>query len=173
MEYNSSIRALQIADKDTRVILVYPPKGNEITITKPMVLIDDPLRGTYVRKAIREQRATVQDPFELRQGGFGFAVRNPIFDEDRFLGLAIAVLDVPVIVNEVFPEAMSEKYSLELFDARGKTFYSNSIPVSPMEERMVPIGDITWSLSLGYRNYEAFPPWSDRMLHYFKYHYLI
>jgi len=26
MEYNSSIRALQIADKDTRVILVYPPK---------------------------------------------------------------------------------------------------------------------------------------------------
>jgi len=61
---------------------------------------------------------------------------------------------------------MSEKYSLELFDSQGTSFYSKSIPVSNMEERLIPIGDITWSLRLGYRNYEAFPPWSDRMLHY-------
>lgn len=132
-----------------------------------MVLIDDLLRGKYVRKAIREQRATIQDPFVLRQGGFGFVVRNPIFDGETFLGLAIAVIDVPVIVKEVFHESMHEKYSLELIDSQGNSFYSNSTPDPPREKRLVPIGDTTWSLRLSYRNYEALPPIAGRILYYF------
>ncbi|HCW92633.1 MAG TPA: hypothetical protein DHM44_03020, partial [Flexistipes sinusarabici] len=79
MEYNPPIRALQYADENTKVIYVYPPKGNEITIKKPMVLKSDPKRAFYVKKAIESKEATVQGPFRLRQGGRGIVVRQPVF----------------------------------------------------------------------------------------------
>ncbi|MGD9007768.1 MAG: hypothetical protein PVG41_07595, partial [Desulfobacteraceae bacterium] len=53
------IRALQYADKQTRITYVYPPKGNEITIREPMVLLTDPVRGPYVQKAIDHKIATI------------------------------------------------------------------------------------------------------------------
>ena len=79
LKYTPALRALQFADKTTQVVYVYPPKGNEVTIRDPMILLQDPDRAPYVKKSIEEKRMTVQPPFELRQGGLGLIVRNPIF----------------------------------------------------------------------------------------------
>lgn len=76
---NPAIRALQYADSKTRVIYTYPPKGNEVTIRKPMVLLSDPQRGSFTQKTITQKSASVQGPFELRQGGIGLVVRSLLY----------------------------------------------------------------------------------------------
>ena len=48
LKSNPPIRALQYADSKTLVTYVYPPKNNEITIDKPMLLLSDPKRGPFV-----------------------------------------------------------------------------------------------------------------------------
>lgn len=47
MEYNPSLRALQLTDERTRVVYVYPPKDNMITITDPMRLIEEAFPALY------------------------------------------------------------------------------------------------------------------------------
>jgi len=164
MEYNPSVRALQLADEDTQVIYVYPTKGNEITISEPMVLIEDPLRGTYVKKAIEEQRMTIQPPFKLRQGGIGMVARNPIFLSNRCIGLAIAVLDVPVLIEEAFYGITESNYLLSLTDSEGNTFYHELPEDAPFVERTVSFADTEWKLRLAYKNYKAPPPSFSRLL---------
>lgn len=52
LKFNPPIRALQYVDSKTRVTYVYPPRGNEVTISNPMTLLTDPDRGPFVKKAI-------------------------------------------------------------------------------------------------------------------------
>ena len=62
----------------------------------------------------------MQGPLELKQGGYGIAVRNPVYLEDEngqknFWGFAIVILKVPNIFSASV-EALSNfgyKYSLQ------------------------------------------------------------
>ena len=62
----------------------------------------------------------MQGPFELKQGGYGIAVRNPVYLEDEngkknFWGFTIVILKVPEIFSDSV-EALSNfgyKYSLQ------------------------------------------------------------
>lgn len=148
MKYNPSVRALQFADSSTQVTYVYPPKGNEITITEPMVLIEDPLRGKYIREAIEKKIMTIQPPFELRQGGMGIVARDPIFISDKLFGIAIAVLDVPVIIEEALAEMESQNLICSLTDSEGNTFYSNNKSGTSFEERYVYFSDAVWTMRM-------------------------
>jgi len=164
LEHNPALRALQLTDKDTRVMYVYPPKNNKITITEPMLLIEDPLRGKYARKAIQERRMTVQPPFELRQGGLGIAARNPVFAGDSFIGLAIAVIDVPAVIDDAFPNEKSSIYELGLTDSEGNRFYNKLEEGIPTERRTVSFADARWTLEMAHKNPDAAPPLLSRII---------
>lgn len=158
------IRALQFADANTQVVYVYPAENNEIAITKPMILLDDPLRGRYVKKAIEDRRMTIQPPFQLRQGGIGIIARNPIFISDTLIGLAIAVLDVPAIIEEALPVEESTILQFSLTDSEGNTFYQNLPEDSPFVERSVSFADTEWTLRIAYKNSNPAYPATDRLL---------
>ncbi|MDZ7792237.1 MAG: PAS domain S-box protein [Spirochaetia bacterium] len=164
LEHNPALRALQLTDKDTQVIYVYPPKNNKITITEPMLLIKDPLRGKYARKAIREKRMTLQPPFELRQGGLGIAARNPVFVDDSFVGLAIAVIDVFAVIDDTFPDEVSSTYKLSLIDSEGNQFYNKMEEGIPTERRTVSFADARWTLQMAYKNPDAALPLVSRII---------
>ena len=164
LEYNPALRALQLTDNNTQVVYVYPPKNNKITITEPMLLIEDPLRGMYARKAIEERRMTVQPPFELRQGGLGIAARNPVFTEDSFIGLAIAVIDVPTVIAGAFPDELSSTYKLSLIDSEGNRFHNKIEGGIPTERRTVSFADTHWTLEMAYKNPDASPPLLSRII---------
>jgi len=146
MALNPSIRALQIADSETRVIYVYPPKGNEVTIQEPMVLIDDPDRGEYVKKAIEQHRLIVQPPFELRQGGLGIVARDPFYIDGIFSGMAIAVLDVSEILNDELIQTDLSMFSLSLSDSNGLEFFSSSSEHGVSEKRIILVADSFWEV---------------------------
>lgn len=146
------MRAIQFADAETRVTYVFPAKQNEITIQEPMTLLADPNRGPYTRKAINSREAVVQGPFTLRQGGTGIVVRFPIYDGQKFLGLAIGVYDLPILIEEALDGLDLKKFSRALSQADAAPFWQSNPVLVQSQERLIRIADTDWRLSVGWRH---------------------
>jgi PAS domain S-box-containing protein len=163
MQWNPPMRALQFADSSTRVIYVYPPKGNEITIKQPMRLLTDPNRGPFVQKAIDQKKAVMQGPFELRQGGIGVVVRLPIFKENVFLGLAIGVYDIPVLMAEALEGLQLDQIGFHVKDDRGHVFWGADKLSDGYQILAFPVADTTWTMAANWRTTPT-PPVAPRLL---------
>lgn len=95
---------------------IYPENVNEFG---KIDLINDSDRGEISRYARDNDTVIMQGPFELKQGGYGIAVRNPVYLKDEngkksFWGFTIVILKVPEIFSNSV-EALSNfgyKYSL-------------------------------------------------------------
>ena len=113
---DDSIQSIQIAPNGV-VTEIYPEEGNE---SGKIDLINDSDRGEISRYARDNDTVIMQGPLELKQGGYGIAVRNPVYLEDEngqksFWGFTIVILKVPEIFSESV-EALSNfgfKYSLQ------------------------------------------------------------
>jgi sensor domain CHASE-containing protein len=93
-----SIQSIQLAP-DGVVTEIYPEDGNE---AGKIDLLNDADRGEISRYARDNHTLITQCPFELKQGGYGLAVRNPVYLKDDngqeyFWGFTIVILRVPVI----------------------------------------------------------------------------
>ena len=115
---DDSIQSIQIAPNGV-VNEIYPEDVNE---SGKIDLINDSDRGEISRYARDNDTVIMQGPFELKQGGYGIAVRNPVYLKDEngkksFWGFTIVILKVPEIFSESV-EALSSfgyKYSLQKF----------------------------------------------------------
>ena len=115
---DDSIQSIQIAPNGV-VTEIYPEESNE---SSKIDLINDSDRGEISRYARDNDTVIMQGPLELKQGGYGIAVRNPVYLEDEngqksFWGFTIVILKVPEIFSESV-EALSSfgyKYSLQKF----------------------------------------------------------
>ena len=95
---------------------IYPENVNEFG---KIDLINDSDRGEISRYARDNDTVIMQGPFELKQGGYGIAVRNPVYLKDEngkksFWGFTIVILKIPEIFSNSV-EALSNfgyKYSL-------------------------------------------------------------
>ena len=112
---DDSIQSIQIAPNGV-VTEIYPEEGNE---SGKIDLINDSDRGEISRYARDNDTVIMQGPLKLKQGGYGIAVRNPVYLEDEngkksFWGFTIVILKVPEIFSNSV-EALSNfgyKYSL-------------------------------------------------------------
>ena len=115
---DDSIQSIQIAPNGV-VSEIYPEESNE---SSKIDLINDSDRGEISRYARDNDTVIMQGPLELKQGGYGIAVRNPVYLENEngqksFWGFTIVILKVPEIFSESV-EALSSfgyKYSLQKF----------------------------------------------------------
>ena len=113
---DDSIQSIQIAPNEV-VTEIYPKEGNE---SGKIDLINDSDRGEISRYARDNDTVIMQGTFKLKQGGYGIAVRNPVYLENEngqksFWGFTIVILKVPEIFSESV-EALSNfgfKYSLQ------------------------------------------------------------
>ena len=113
---DDSIQSIQIAPNGV-VNEIYPEDLNE---SGKIDLINDSDRGEISRYARDNDTVIMQGPFELKQGGYGIAVRNPVYLENEngqksFWGFTIVILKVPEIFSESV-EALSNfgfKFSLQ------------------------------------------------------------
>ena len=113
---DDSIQSIQIAPNGV-VNEIYPEDLNE---SGKIDLINDSDRGEISRYARDNDTVITQGPFELKQGRYGIAVRNPVYLEDEngkksFWGFTIVILKVPEIFSDSV-EALSNfgyKYSLQ------------------------------------------------------------
>jgi signal transduction histidine kinase/ActR/RegA family two-component response regulator len=164
LQANPPIRALQFADAETRIKFVYPSKGNEITISQPNVLLADAKRGPYVKKAIATRQATLQGPFALRQGGRGVVMRTPILNAEKFIGLAIGVFDLPVLISESMDGINRDELNCCLLDNKGTIFFGNGCFGHNAVRLPVAVADQQWTLMLNWVAHAAQPPWPNQFI---------
>ena len=90
---SDSVESVQLAPAGI-VTDIYPAEGNE---TGKIDLIHDKDRGEISIYARDHHTIVTQGPFELKQGGYGIAVRNPVYLKDEngqeyFWGFTIVIL---------------------------------------------------------------------------------
>lgn len=113
---DDSIQSIQIAPNGV-VNEIYPEDVNK---SGKIDLINDSDRGEISRYARDNDTVIMQGPFELKQGGYGIAVRNPVYLKDEngkksFWGFTIVIVKIPEIFSNSL-EALSNfgyKYSLQ------------------------------------------------------------
>ena len=98
---SDSIESVQLAP-DGVVTDIYPAEGNE---TGKIDLIHDKDRGEISCYARDNHTVITQGPFELKQGDYGIAVRNPVYltdtnKQEYFWGFTIVILRVPDIFSD-------------------------------------------------------------------------
>ena len=96
---NDSIQSIQLAPGGT-VTQIYPEEGNE---AGKIDLLADPTRGPYARYGMEHDVIVSQGPFDLKQGGKGIAVRNPVYlkknGQKEFWGFTVVIIRVPDIFS--------------------------------------------------------------------------
>lgn len=110
-----SIQSVQLAPNGV-VTEIYPEEGNE---AGKIDLLKDSKRGEISNYAKDHNITITQGPIELKQGGSGLVVRNPIYLEDKngqeyFWGFTIAVLRVPEIFEDSTNALSKFKYNYRL-----------------------------------------------------------
>ena len=98
---SDSIESIQLAPEGV-VTDIYPAEGNE---AGKIDLLHDEDRGAISRYARDNHTVITQGPFRLKQGGYGIAVRDPVYLNDEngqtyFWGFTIVILRVPDIFSE-------------------------------------------------------------------------
>ena len=98
---SDSIESVQLAPNGV-VTDIYPANENE---AGKIDLIHDKDRGKISRYARDVHTIITQGPIKLKQGGYGIAVRNPVYLKDKngheyFWGFTIAILRVPDIFSD-------------------------------------------------------------------------
>lgn len=96
---------------------IYPAEGNE---AGKIDLIHDEKRGEIVNYGINNHMIVMQGPFELKQGGNGIAIRNPVYltgddGEEYFWGLTIVIIRVPEIFHDSVRSLSNFGYAYRLY----------------------------------------------------------
>ncbi len=160
---SDSIESVQLAPNGV-VTDIYPADRNE---AGKIDLIHDKDRGKISCYARDNHTIITQGPFELKQGGYGIAVRNPVYLKDKngqeyFWGFTIVILRVPDIFSDAI-SALSNfgyKYRISKTEAPWsdtyKVVYQSDGQISHPVSYTFIIGDENWKFQVtpksGWRN---------------------
>lgn len=110
-----SVQSVQLAPNGV-VTEIYPEEGNE---AGKIDLLKDSYRGEISNYAKDHNITITQGPIELKQGGSGLVVRNPIYLKDEngqeyFWGFTIVILRVPEVFEDSTNALSKFKYNYRL-----------------------------------------------------------
>ena len=160
---SDSIESVQLAPNGV-VTDIYPAEGNE---AGKIDLLHDKDRKEISCYA-RDNHATItQGPFELKQGGYGIAVRNPVYLKDKsgqeyFWGFTIVILRVPDIFSDTVSALSNFEYEYKILKTdipwsdTYKVVYQSDGQIDHPVSYAFTVGDGTWKLEVtpktGWRN---------------------
>lgn len=151
----NSFSSMQLAPGGV-VTKIYPLEGNEDGFID---LINDEVRRPYAEYAIQHDEVVMQGPFDLKQGGKGIAVRNPVFVTDEsgertFWGFTICIIKVPDIFEEWLLSLKEFGYNYTLScknftdETKADAVASSGGDMNSPISREFSIGARTWSLAV-------------------------
>ena len=160
---SDSIESVQLAPNGV-VTDIYPAEGNE---AGKIDLLQDKDRKEISCYA-RDNHATItQGLFELKQGGYGIAVRNPVYLKDKsgqeyFWGFTIVILRVPDIFSDTVSALSNFGYEYKILKTdipwsdTYKVVYQSDGQIDHPVSYAFTVGDGTWKLEVtpktGWRN---------------------
>lgn len=149
------IQSIQIAPEGV-VTEIYPEQGNA---TGKIDLLHDKDRGEISQYARDHHTLVLQGPFQLKQGGYGIAIRNPVYLEDesgqeRFWGFTIAIIRVPDIFADSVNALSNFGYEYRLsktvspWESTYEEVYSSSGEMADPVSYSFEIGGEEWKLEV-------------------------
>ena len=160
---SDSIESIQLAPNGV-VTDIYPAEGNE---AGKIDLLHDKDRGEISCYARDNHTLITQGPFELKQGGYGIAVRNPVYLNDKngqeyFWGFTIVILRVPDIFSDSINALSDFSYKYKLSktsspwsDTYEVVYQSDGSMIHPVSYDFT-IGEENWKFEVmpvsGWRN---------------------
>ena len=160
---SDSIESVQLAP-DGVVADIYPAEGNE---AGKIDLLHDKDRGRISCYARDNHTIITQGPFELKQGGYRIAVRNPVYLNDEngqeyFWGFTIVILRVPDIFSDSIHALSGFGYEYRLSKTEApwsdtyKTVYQSDGQMTQPVSYDFTIGKENWTFEVtpesGWRN---------------------
>ena len=160
---SDSIECIQLAPNGV-VTDIYPADGNE---AGKIDLIHDKDRGKISCYARDNHTIITQGPFELKQGSYGIAVRNPVYLKDKteqeyFWGFTIVILRVPDIFSDSFHALSNFGYDYKILKTDApwsdtyKVVYQSDGETNHPVSYTFTIGDEKWKFEItpksGWRN---------------------
>ena len=160
---SNSIESIQLAPGGV-VTDIYPAAGNE---AGKIDLIHDKDRGALSCYARDNHTIITQGPFELKQGGYGIAVRNPVYlknksGQEYFWGFTIVVLRVPDIFSDSISALSKFGYEYKLLKTDApcsdtyKVVYQSDGQINHPVSYTFTLGDEKWKFEItpksGWRN---------------------
>ena len=149
---SDSVESIQLAPAGI-VTDIYPADGNE---AGKIDLIHDKERGEISIYARDHHTIVTQGPFELKQGGYGIAVRNPIYLKDEngqeyFWGFTIVILRVP----DIFSDATSalSKFGYEYSLSKTDNPWSDNYKVVYQSDRQLT-NPVSYDFTIGTENWK-------------------
>ena len=149
-----SVQSIQIAP-DGVVTDIYPQAGND---AGKIDLINDKDRGEICRYGRDNKVVTMQGPFQLKQGGYGIAVRNPVYIEenghDDFWGFAIVIIRVPEIFSDSVKALSDFGYHYKLYktvspwDSTYEVVYGSEEEIKNPVSYTFDMGGNQWKLEI-------------------------
>ena len=142
-----SVQSVQLAPNGV-VTEIYPEEGNE---AGKIDLLKDSKRGKISNYAKDHNITIIQGPIELKQGGSGLVVRNPIYLEDEngqeyFWGFTIVILRVPEIFEDSTNALSKFKYNYRL-SREASVLDKKYVEVDANCDKM--IRPVTYNLTVG------------------------
>lgn len=128
---------------------VFPLKGNETVLGHNLIKDKRPKVSEAVKRAIISKQRIVSGPYQLRQGGLGFIVRQGIYYNGKFWGLLAMVIDVPPLIkmSEIERAQSSSTIGLRLQD--GVVFWGDPAAFSePKLVEKIVLPDGYWELGI-------------------------
>ena len=160
---SDSIESVQLAPNGV-VTDIYPANGNE---AGKIDLIHDKDRGKISCYARDNHTIITQGPFKLKQGGYGIAVRNPVYLKDKngheyFWGFTIVILRVPDIFSDSISALSDFGYECKISKTDApwsdtyKVIYQSDGQINHPVSYTFTIGDENWEFEVtpksGWRN---------------------
>lgn len=152
---SSSIQSVQLAPNGV-VSEIYPDKGNE---AGKIDLLKDEKRSKISNYAKKYHTTITQGPFELKQGGSGIAIRNPVYLEDEngqeyFWGFTIVIVRVPKVFEDSTNALSKFRYTYKLskqespWNKKYKEVYASTDKMIQPESYDFIVGQEKWKLEV-------------------------
>ena len=151
---SDSIESVQLAPHGV-VTDIYPAEGNE---AGKIDLLHDKDRGEICRYGRDNKVVTMQGSFQLNQGGYGIAVRNPVYIEENghedFWGFTIVIIRVPEIFADSMKALSDFGYNYTLYktafpwESEFEEVYGSEEELKNPVSYTFDIGDSKWKLDI-------------------------
>lgn len=129
---DSAIQAIELAPNGI-VKNVYPIEGNEQAYG--INLLTDHTRKFAANSAKSTSKYTMEGPYDLKQGGKGALLFDPIYVNDEFWGFSILVIDWDAFLTEIHLDEL-EKASYDYVIWKKDRFTKEKIIISKSSENI-------------------------------------
>lgn len=145
---------------DYRLQYVYPQKGNEAAIGIDYRTMHQ--QWPDIERSASQKISMLVGPVSLAQGGSALIYRVPVFIDDKYWGMASAVIDAPALFEAV--GASDHPYGIRVKDANQTRIWGDTAlfndPHSLIIDAAIPGGE--WQYAVHTR--DATPIWWERVL---------